>query len=394
MQSESSIFDQCPAEINETQGFFDFKLLKTTTYAMLYQASKAGKHFLIKTTKDNSEHQIEMLRREYELSIGCDHPHIVHIYTFEERLPIGAGIIMEYIEGRTLTEYMAENPTRNEREQVFRELLSAVEYMHLRSILHNDLKPDNILVTRANNRIKLIDFGLADNDAQFVMRTLGCTPQYASPELRTQSREIDARSDIYSLGVIMQELFPRRYRAVAKRACALAPHERYDNVAHLQSAWTRRRSLPRRLLIASCLLVAFLSLLLWPNFRMMPAERNYASQCEQFEEEMEMLCRQAVDSMAPIPFYNWTQIIALEYEVRLDSCRERAIRLFDDTQRRVDFETFSALRSQECKERINRAAWEGGKIYIHQTSSLSPEEREFYNSLFYGGLPYRPYCSE
>ncbi|MGN0092447.1 MAG: hypothetical protein ACI35M_05200, partial [Alistipes sp.] len=83
MDTESKIYDDERPNDAACNGFYDFELLKTTTYATLYRASKAGKLFFVKTTKDNSERQIAMIRREYELSIGCDHPHIVHVYTFE-----------------------------------------------------------------------------------------------------------------------------------------------------------------------------------------------------------------------------------------------------------------------------------------------------------------------
>jgi len=118
MAEESNIFDKTPEKCNNTQGFNDFKLLKTTANASLYLAFKAGKRFLIKTTKDNTERQNKMLHREYELSIGCDHPHLVHIYTIEN-LPFGTGLVMEYIEGRTLDKYLVENPSKKERNRIF-----------------------------------------------------------------------------------------------------------------------------------------------------------------------------------------------------------------------------------------------------------------------------------
>lgn len=247
MIEESNIFGGTPEMGDTMQGFYDFKLLKTTANASLYLAFKAGKRFLIKTTKDNSERQNKMLRREYELSIGCDHPHLVHIYTIED-LPFGTGLVMEYIEGRTLDKYLAENPSKKERNRIFSELLSAVGYLHKRGVIHNDLKPENILVTHADNSLKLIDFGLADSDAEYAMRALGCTPRYASPELQMQSREIDARSDIYSVGVLMREIFGKRHHRIAERCCCVNAEERYENISALQRAW-RNRNLPQKVFL-------------------------------------------------------------------------------------------------------------------------------------------------
>ena len=165
MSNESTIFENNSYKSDKKDCYYDFKLLKITASSKLWRASRDGKYFLIKTTKENSEHQLKMLRREYELSIGCDNPHIVHVFTYEYDLHDGDGIVMEYIEGRTLDEYLLEKPSLESRQRVFGELLSAVNYLHKRGIIHNDLKPENILITRADDTLKIIDFGLADKDA-------------------------------------------------------------------------------------------------------------------------------------------------------------------------------------------------------------------------------------
>lgn len=280
---ESSIFGEKPETADSEQGFHGFKLLKTTANSSLYLAFKAGKRFLIKTTKDNSDRQNKMLRREYELSIGCDHPNIVHVYTIENNFPFGTGIVMEYIEGRTLDLYLTEKPSRKERNRIFFELLSAVGYLHKRGIIHNDLKPDNILITRADNTLKLVDFGLADSDAEYAMRTLGCTPRYASPELQAQSSVIDAHSDIYSIGVIMQEIFG--CSSIASRCTNNNPEKRYANVEALQRAWHNRHR-PYYIAISFLLLlVCLLPTILLTDTKI--EELNDHNKQEQYIEQME-----------------------------------------------------------------------------------------------------------
>ena len=72
-------------------------------------------------------------------------------------------------------------------------------------MLYRDLKPENILVTRNGENIKLIDFGLADTDGHAVLKQPAGTPRYMSPEQKVKA-EADARNDIYSLGIIMEQM--------------------------------------------------------------------------------------------------------------------------------------------------------------------------------------------
>lgn len=237
-------------------GYHDPILLIVTAYASLYRVTKSGRYFLIKTTKDNSPQARAMLRREYELSIGCDHPHLVHVYLFEEDSPVGPGIVMEYIEGRTLDHFLAENPTPTVRRRIFEELLSVVDYLHKRGIVHNDLKPENILITRSGDRLKLIDFGLSDNDAQ-LLRTPGCTPAYASPELMSGALQPDLRSDIYSIGRLMQLIFAGKHHGIIRRCLQPDRERRFENVERLRQRW-RRRNRPWHLLLATIGAILFL----------------------------------------------------------------------------------------------------------------------------------------
>lgn len=265
MTKESGIFEKEVFLQKDNDNFHDYKLLKTTAYSKLWRVSRDGKYFLIKTTKDNSEYQQKMLRREYEISIGCDNPNIVHVFTYERNLPEGEGIVMEYIEGRTLDEFLLEKPSLKSKQRIFGELLSAVNYLHKRGIIHNDLKPENILITRADNTLKIIDFGLADNDAFYVLKTLGCTQRYASPELLSQDvrtriatskQKIDARSDIYSIGIIMQDIFDGRYKRIINKCIKENVGSRYSDVSSLQRKWNDRNKVWKYLTVIVILLVA------------------------------------------------------------------------------------------------------------------------------------------
>lgn len=302
MSNESAVFENQDFKLEKNNYSCEFNLLKTTASSKLWRMSRDGKYFLVKTTQDNSEHQLKMLRREYELSIGCDNPHIVHIFTYEHNIHEGDGIVMEYIEGRTLREYLSENPSLVSRQRIFDELLSAVSYLHKRGILHNDLKPENILITRADDTLKIIDFGLADKDAYYVWKTLGCTQEYASPELRNQSRDIDARSDIYSIGVIMRDIFEGRYSRIAKRCCKEKPQQRYSDVAELQKTWQGRNRI-WKLLAAFLILVAIaVPTFLYADLMMEEERKNRyrENEIESVKAEVRQMFDAALDSVAKI----------------------------------------------------------------------------------------------
>ena len=141
-----------------------------------------------------------------------DHPHIARLYdagALDDGTP---WIIMEYVDGVTLTEYCREHALAlAERLRLFRDVCDAVQHAHRHLVLHRDLKPSNILVTK-DGSVKLLDFGIAKQldslgtpapATKTAMRLM--TPVYASPErIRGAAAGIDA--DVYSLGVILYEL--------------------------------------------------------------------------------------------------------------------------------------------------------------------------------------------
>lgn len=245
----SETFRPVKIEPDTSGSYTDVMLLREGVASRLYRVSKGGKYFAIKTTKDNSGMQLAMLRREYELSIKLTHNHLPHFFTFESQSPVGPGIVMEYIDGRNLNEFLAENPSHDVRKRVFAQLLEVISYIHKNGIIHNDLKPENILITHANDDVKLLDFGLSDADAYYLTKTMGGTRDYASPELLEQRNDIDARSDIYSLGKIMRFVFPRKYRLLISKCLCENRDKRWDNVDQLYRNFRRSGHLVFELIV-------------------------------------------------------------------------------------------------------------------------------------------------
>ncbi|NTW08801.1 MAG: serine/threonine protein kinase, partial [Anaerolineaceae bacterium] len=152
---------------------------------------------------------LERFQREALVVAKLDHPHIVPIFDYsnEEGRPY---LVMKYIEGVTLKEKLKKfRPTYREMLPIIEDVGSALTYAHELGIVHRDVKPSNVLISK-EGKVYLTDFGLA-RMAQVSTTTLTSdqmigTPQYISPEQATSSPNLDYRTDIYSFGVLIYEM--------------------------------------------------------------------------------------------------------------------------------------------------------------------------------------------
>lgn len=236
---ESGFFDTEHEKVPELDSDFkDMVLLKKGAVSSLYRTSRDGRYFILKTATDNKPVSTAIIKREYEIASGLSHPNIIFTYIFECTNE-GDAIVMEYIDGRDLNAFLSENPSKKSRQKVFGQLLAAVGYLHGKNIIHNDLKPENILITYGDNNLKLIDFGLSDDDAHYLIKTLGYTDSFAAPELK-EYRHSDVRSDIYSIGKLMNMLFGNRYRRISKKCTHTDINRRFQNINVLRRVWKNR----------------------------------------------------------------------------------------------------------------------------------------------------------
>lgn len=241
----------------------------------LWRAKKGGKFFILKGASDDSARAANLLKREYEIAAPLSHEGVVSVVGFEQIAEIGDVIVMEYVDGRNLEEFVKEKPSLAVRRRVFEQILGAVGYLHRKGLTHNDLKPQNILVTTRDNSVKIIDLGFADDDANFLEKKLGGTPGYASPELegcKSAECEVDSRSDIYSLGIIMKDLFGGKYVRISSKCTRTVPDERYANVDALAKAFKQRNLW--KWIVGVAVLVAVIALSIGLYVRYLKAESS------------------------------------------------------------------------------------------------------------------------
>lgn len=252
--------------IAEDEGGTLYEELRSGGFNRLAKARRQGRWFVLKGLKTEFRDQqvyMEFLKKEYDLMVQLDHPNIAKVYSKELNDSFGPCIVMEYIDGVRLDTFLSGNPSRDARHKVAGQLVDALAYIHSKQILHRDLKPGNIMVTRNGGNVKIIDFGLADADNYAVLKQSAGTRSFMAPE-QAAGGPIDCRADIYSFGLILKMLFPSRYRGIYRRCCAQDPSRRYPNMEAvgkaLQASDRRRRNLPGACIAAVLSLALALSI--------------------------------------------------------------------------------------------------------------------------------------
>ena len=122
------------------------------------------------------------LQKEYEITSQLQHPMVVSVFSLEDVEGLGLCIVMEWIEGMTLREWLKKDHTRKQRRHVADMLTEVLAYVHSRQTQHRDLKPSNIMLTHDGQNLKLIDFGLADTDSHAILKESVGTEGYTAPE--------------------------------------------------------------------------------------------------------------------------------------------------------------------------------------------------------------------
>ena len=154
---------------------------------------------------------VERFKREAQILLDLHNPNIVHMFDYFTEGPYNY-IVLEYVDGMSLDKLLRKQKVLSPQlaMYIFREACKALSFAHEKGVVHRDIKPGNILISK-DGEIKLADFGIAstevDEDDTLTQSgvTLG-TPSYMPPEQFENTRNVDCRADIYSMGIMLYEM--------------------------------------------------------------------------------------------------------------------------------------------------------------------------------------------
>lgn len=256
-------------------------LLQQRNHNCLYTASRYGKCYVLKGLSTDCQSLTDMLllqQKEFSLGISLSHPNIAETYSLEEVADCGRCIVMEYVDGTTLAEWLTTNPSKAARQRVMMQLLDALEYIHSLQLVHHDLKSSNILITRNGQNVKLIDFGLS--------------------ELDTTNPQNDIQHDIQKFGEILQLLFHSRYKSLRQQC----QNGRFANIAAIRLSIEKRQRRQKHIPYVIAIIVLIISALLsvhtyrlYQESEQMAQVANKYAQKQQREQEMMAQIHRLVD---------------------------------------------------------------------------------------------------
>ena len=278
------------------------------------KARRGTKYIILKSAVHMDAMTTEFLRREYELGSTLSHSCIVTTLGFQEDTPAGPALILEYVEGQSLDEFLSAGPSDSAKDRIIDDILDGVDYLHHRGVLHNDIKPSNIVIN-PHGAARIIDFGLSISDDSVYKGCMGGSQGYSAPEIMDGNGPAGAASDLYSIGLLIRQMSGRKYRRVVDRCCRQSPSERYKSIPSLKRAIALRRYLP--VAAAAVIFAVFVLTLILPSkVETVVTESSHNALKDRLRTEMSSFYIPVRDSMFRQPTFYDASLFKGEYLLR------------------------------------------------------------------------------
>ena len=280
-------------------GYTNLKLLHTSRYgnSRVFTATNNGKKVIVKSLKPefaNDDNCKASLRQEYETTSILDNKYIRKALDFVQIEGMGDCIIFEYIEGKSLAEHVRVG-TLSEKQvkSVLAEVCDGLYYLHRNGIVHCNLNPDNIMVTAADCRAKLIDLGIPETKQDADRELLIKEMEFVAPEI-IKGEDIDSRADIYSIGKIMEFIGERniskQFGTIATHCTQFSREQRFDSISDVRSAITKGHSFVKLIIAAVVLLIlAGLAIIYVPKIKANVEKERIERLAVDFDREVEKM---------------------------------------------------------------------------------------------------------
>lgn len=296
------------SENNFSNDYTNLRLLHTSRYgnSRVFTANNNGKKIIVKALKQEFANDAACkasLRQEYETTSMLDNKYIRKALDYVTIEGLGDCVIFEYIEGKSLAEHVRVG-TLSEKQvkSVLSEVCEALYYLHRNGIVHCNLNPDNIMVTAADCRVKLIDLGIPETKQDADRELLIKEMEFVAPEI-IKGEDIDSRADIYSIGKIMEFIGERniskQFGAVATHCTQFSKEQRFDSISDVRSAITKGHSFVKLIIVAVVLaILAGLAVIYLPkikaNVEKERSERlavDFGREVEKMQGQLPELCK-------------------------------------------------------------------------------------------------------